>query len=73
MQPWLPFGMLMGSDLSLRCHLLSLPGGAPAPRSNHVAVWTGGQMLVWGGAGASPFNDTLSYTPSRVLYLYQRP
>jgi len=25
-------------------------GGAPAPRSWHSAVWTGGEMLVWGGS-----------------------
>jgi hypothetical protein len=31
-------------------------------------------MIVWGGwNGSSAFNDTFSYTPGRVLYLYQRP
>jgi N-acetylneuraminic acid mutarotase len=26
--------------------------GAPWPRSNHVAVWTGTKMIVWGGFGS---------------------
>jgi hypothetical protein len=49
--------------------------GAPAARSGHTAVWTGSEMLVWGGFGGSrgSLNDTWSYTPSKVLYLYQRP
>jgi N-acetylneuraminic acid mutarotase len=47
---------------------------APAARSDHTAVWTGSEMIVWGGwNGSSYFNDTFSYTPGRVLYLYQRP
>ncbi len=29
--------------------------GAPAPRSGHVAVWTGDRMIVWGGYGTSSF------------------
>jgi N-acetylneuraminic acid mutarotase len=48
--------------------------GAPAPRYQHTAVWTGSEMIVWGGYnGFIYFNDTYSYTPGRVLYLYQRP
>lgn len=27
--------------------------GAPEPRYNHTALWTGSQMLVWGGSGKS--------------------
>jgi N-acetylneuraminic acid mutarotase len=26
--------------------------GAPVPRSGHTALWTGGEMLVWGGFGS---------------------
>src|SRR5438093_12631892 len=26
---------------------------APNPRINHTAVWTGSEMIVWGGAGGS--------------------
>jgi N-acetylneuraminic acid mutarotase len=47
--------------------------GAPAARALHTAVWTGTVMIVWGGAGSSYLNDTWSYTPGKVMYLYQRP
>jgi hypothetical protein len=47
--------------------------GAPAARYQHTAVWTGSEMIVWGGYGGTNFNDTWSYTPSKVMYLYQRP
>jgi len=30
--------------------------GAPAPRAYHTAVWTGREMIVWGGYGAELFN-----------------
>jgi len=32
--------------------------GAPAVRSDHVAVWTGTQMLIWGGLGLTTYTDT---------------
>jgi hypothetical protein len=38
-------------------------------RIGHVAVWTGSQMLVWGGTPARasdpqrPFSDGAAYTP----------
>jgi N-acetylneuraminic acid mutarotase len=48
--------------------------GAPAARTDHAPVWTGSEMILWGGFnGTSYFNDIFSYTPGRVLYLYQRP
>jgi hypothetical protein len=28
--------------------------GAPAARDFHTAVWTGSQMIIWGGAGSGP-------------------
>ena len=31
---------------------------APAPRSGHVAVWTGSQMFIWGGKTTSGATDT---------------
>ena len=46
---------------------------APAARERASAVWTGTQMLLWGGVGAAAFNDTFGYTPGRTLYLYLRP
>jgi hypothetical protein len=39
--------------------------GAPAARHSHVAVWTGDEMIVWGGFGASSFlNDGGIYSPA---------
>ncbi len=38
---------------------------APAARSSHQAVWTGGEMIVWGGAGYTGYFDTGGrYNPS---------
>jgi len=54
-------------------YLSSNTAARPPARANHTAVWTGSQMLTWGGAGAGNYNDTYGYTPGRVLYLYQRP
>lgn len=37
-----------------------LAEGAPSPRSNHVALWTGSEMIIWGGLGsdeAGPLGD----------------
>jgi hypothetical protein len=48
--------------------------GAPSARGYHTAAWTGREMIVWGGLFSSTaLGDTFSYTPSRELYLYQRP
>ena len=44
----------------------------PVARYFQKTVWTGSEMIVWGGLGASSFNDTFSYRPARALYLYQR-
>ncbi|MBZ5640692.1 MAG: hypothetical protein LAO51_18290 [Acidobacteriia bacterium] len=44
--------------------------GAPSPRSEHAAVWTGSRMLVWGGyaesgsGSSSYFSSGGSYDPS---------
>jgi len=39
--------------------------GAPLPRSNHTAVWTGAAMIVWGGDSAFGFLDTgAAYEPA---------
>ena len=38
---------------------------APAPRNAHTAVWTGTQMIVWGGQGPNgPSNTGGRYNPS---------
>ena len=47
---------------------------APAARTQHTAIWTGTQMLVWGGrANEGSFNDNFGLNPGRSLFLYQRP
>jgi hypothetical protein len=53
----------------------AVPASFPTPRTGHTAVWTGSEMIVWGGDSfySGGLNDTFSYTPARVLYLYQRP
>jgi N-acetylneuraminic acid mutarotase len=39
--------------------------GAPAARENHTAVWTGSEMIVWGGIGdVGPLNTGGRYNPS---------
>jgi hypothetical protein len=40
---------------------------APEARSHHVAVWTGSQMVVWGGmnGSASPLNTGGRYDPAK--------
>ena len=48
--------------------------GAPPPRTGHTGIWTGTNMLVWGGRNATDLlKDTYTYTPSGTFYLYQRP
>jgi N-acetylneuraminic acid mutarotase len=37
--------------------------GAPAARTGHTSVWTGSEMIVWGGAGASVYADGARYDP----------
>jgi len=46
---------------------------APAGRRGHTSVWTGSEMIVWGGYSEDYLNDTFSYMPSRALYLYREP
>jgi hypothetical protein len=38
--------------------------GAPAPRGSHTAIWTGREMIVWGGNAAEPLSEGASYRPS---------
>ncbi len=48
--------------------------GGPVARAYHTAVWTGSEMIVWGGESINGYlNDTCSYTPGRLMFLYQRP
>jgi len=43
--------------------------GAPAGRSINTAVWTGLQMIVWGGSNGVPLNTGGRYDPSTDLWL----
>ncbi|MCI0534481.1 MAG: hypothetical protein L0Z50_04570 [Verrucomicrobiales bacterium] len=39
--------------------------GAPSPRSEHAAVWTGTRLIVWGGfSGSTLLGDGASYDPA---------
>src|SRR5436189_1144184 len=38
--------------------------GAPTARYTHTAVWTGSEMIVWGGFNAGVFNNSGRYNPS---------
>ncbi len=37
--------------------------GEPTARVGHTAVWTGSEMIVWGGAGGSSMNEGARYDP----------
>ncbi len=37
--------------------------GAPSPRFLHTAVWTGEEMIVWGGWGEAALGDGSAYEP----------
>ena len=37
---------------------------APSPRDLHTAVWTGSNMIVWGGTGGINFNSGGRYNPA---------
>jgi N-acetylneuraminic acid mutarotase len=38
--------------------------GAPAARDEHTAVWTGSEMIVWGGNNGLYLNDGGRYNPT---------
>src|SRR5215216_1243461 len=41
------------------------PVGTPSPRVQHVAVWTGFEMIVWGGRDGATYMDTCArYDPA---------
>ena len=40
----------------------------------HTGVWTGTDLLIWGGRNATTLlKDAATYTPPGTFYLYQRP
>jgi hypothetical protein len=46
--------------------------GAPPNRSGHSAVWTGSEMIIFGGANVGYLNDTVTYTVGKSMFLYQK-
>jgi hypothetical protein len=39
--------------------------GSPSARTAHAAIWTGTDMIIWGGRnGSAYFNDGASFTPA---------
>lgn len=49
---------------------LNTGAGAPAPRSEHAAVWTGKYMFVWGGVDGGTYRNTGGlYDPSTDTWL----
>jgi hypothetical protein len=49
---------------------------APTARKFHVAVWTGSEMLVWGGHGHGSLNNDGGRYNGRdnvFLHVYQKP
>ncbi|MEO0016805.1 MAG: hypothetical protein RLZZ522_88 [Verrucomicrobiota bacterium] len=49
------------------------PCGAPTSRANHSAIWTGSEMLVFGGANGGYLNDTYGYSVGKTMFIYQKP
>jgi N-acetylneuraminic acid mutarotase len=45
----------------------ALPPG-PAARWSHTGVWTGSEMIVWGGVGAGLLGDGARYDPSQQAW-----
>ena len=45
---------------------------SPVTRFQHTAVWTGSEMIIWGGlgAGANPLNDGGRYNPAANAWVY---
>ncbi len=44
---------------------------APTPRRLHTAVWTGDEMIVWGGTAGATFDDGGRYLPIASVELIQ--
>jgi len=49
--------------------------GAPTPRSQMAAVWTGHELIIWGGRddGTNNFNDGARYNPETDTWLDMAP
>jgi N-acetylneuraminic acid mutarotase len=47
--------------------------GAPAARVNPNMVWSGSEMIIWGGSNGTGFDAGGRYRPGQTFYIYQRP
>jgi N-acetylneuraminic acid mutarotase len=50
-------------DSVLVYYLPSVPN-APGPRQYHTAVWTGSEMIIWGGSASGAVNNGARYSPA---------
>jgi len=39
----------------------SIEGPCPSPRSNHTAIWSGTEMIIWGGSYSENYSSSLIY------------
>ncbi|GIH80347.1 hypothetical protein [Planobispora longispora] len=61
--------LLAGPDSFQPRRIGPLPEAGLAPRSHHSAVWTGTQMIIWGGDdGRRTFGDGAAYDPARKTW-----
>ena len=47
--------------------------GVPAARVNPNLVWSGSEMIIWGGSNGSGLDTGGRYRPGQTFYIYQRP
>jgi N-acetylneuraminic acid mutarotase len=48
--------------------------GSPVARSGAASVWTGSEMILFGGRNASTLQASLErLTPQSALYFYRKP
>jgi len=52
--------------------MVTSTGGAPGPRWDHTTVWTGSEMIIWGGWDQNyiPFNTGAKYIPSTDSWIF---
>ncbi|MEO8797772.1 MAG: hypothetical protein ABI551_07805, partial [Polyangiaceae bacterium] len=58
-----------GADVEVPSTWTSVSSTTLSARIDHVAVWTGQEMLIWGGYDASYLGDGARYSPSTSSWL----
>ncbi|MBL9116583.1 MAG: hypothetical protein JNJ83_16370 [Verrucomicrobiaceae bacterium] len=56
------------SDLGETFEQRPSSGTAPSARANHAAVWTGTEMIIWGGRDTVPLNSGKRYNPATNVW-----